>query len=205
MSRPCLPPPPPPVHLRTWPGRDALVADRARALAVLAQRGLGFGRLVLLWLLGGTAALGWVLLTLPLQGLGPQGDRMMLMMAPVLAPLGLGALVTAVLLVVRGARRDREVYQRMGEWRALDRDPVADARLRAPGRSLAWLLLSLVPCVLGLWASFGSAAAARTVQDAVLGMGAGVFLWVTGLLGAAKAFRHRRWVLGNASGRSGHS
>lgn len=193
MSRPPLPPPP--AHLRTWPDREALLTDRARALAVLRGRWMGVGWLVVLWLLGALGALGWVLLTLPLQGLGARGDRMMLLVAPLLVPLGLGALVTAVLLVVCGVRRDREVRGLMSAWRGLERDPGVDARLRTTGLSLAWLLLSFVPCVLGLWVSFGTAGAARTVADVVLGMGAGVVLWVTGILGVAKAFSYRRWVL----------
>ncbi|WP_231626383.1 hypothetical protein [Streptomyces apocyni] len=179
-----------------------MLADRATALQVLRTRGLGAGRLLLLWLMGALGALGWVLLTMPLQGLGPRGDKMMLMMGPLLVPLGLGALVPAALVMVSGIRRDREVRGLMDEWRDLDREPGADARLRAPGRSLAWLLLSFAPCALGLWVSFETAAAALTVPDAVLGMGAGVALWVTGLLGIAKAFSYRSWALSRSGGPS---
>ncbi|MCH0538651.1 hypothetical protein I3F58_03560 [Streptomyces sp. MUM 203J] len=195
MPRSPLPPPPPPAHLRAWPDREALLADRGRAMEVLRGRWLGLGRLAVLWLSGALGALGWVLFTVPLQGLGRYGDRMVLIAAPVLVPLGLGALVAAALLAVRGVRRDREARRLMDAWRGLERDPGTDGRLRAPGLSLAWLLLSFVPCVLGLWASFGAAGAARTVADVVLGMGAGVVLWVTGMLGVAKAFSYRRWVL----------
>lgn len=181
--------------MSTWPNRTALLADRRIALDALRKRSLGLGRLVLLWLVGTLGLLGWTSFTLPLQGLGPNGDRMMLIAAPLLVPLGLGALVPAVFVVVRGVRRDREVRELMDLWLELDRDAGLDARLRAPGLSLTWLLLSFVPCRLGLWMSFGTAAEARTIYDAVLGMGAGVIAWVTGLLGIAKSVAHRKWIL----------
>ncbi|MFF8845748.1 hypothetical protein ACF08N_24030 [Streptomyces sp. NPDC015127] len=181
--------------MSTWPNRTALLADRRIALDALRKRSLGLGRLALLWLVGTLGLVGWISFTLPLQGLGPNGDRMMLIAAPLLVPLGLGALVPAVFVMVRGVRRDREVRDLMDLWLELDRDAGLDARLRAPGFSLTWLLLSFVPCGLGLWVSFGTAAEARTIYDAVLGMGAGVVVWGTGLLGIAKAVAHRKWVL----------
>lgn len=196
MARLPLPPPPPPVGLRTWPDRTALLADRARALDVLRRRGLGLGRLAPLWGAGVLAAVGWGLLTLPLQGFGPYGDRMMLMMAPVLVPLGAGALAPAVVVVLRGVRRDRAVRALVDQWWRLDRAPGVDARLRAPGLVLAWLLLSFGPCALGLRAAFATAAEAGSPADVTLGMGVGVILWSTGLLGVARASGYRRATRG---------
>ncbi|MGA4850746.1 hypothetical protein ACOBQB_32575 [Streptomyces sp. G5(2025)] len=77
--------------------------------------------------------------------------------------------------------------------------PASDARLRSPGLSLLWLLSSLAECTLGLRASFASAAYAgpgrETYADGALGRGAGLILWLTELLGAAKALTHYRWAL----------
>ncbi|WP_199550625.1 hypothetical protein [Streptomyces sp. N35] len=189
-----LPPPPPPGHIATWPDRSSLLADRSRALQALTGGGLGLGRLVLLWLTGLLALFGWGMLCMPLLWLG-SGDVMGFILGPVCALLGLAALVPAVIIVVRGARTDRRVRELTEAWIELDEERQSVRALRSPGLSLAWLLLSFVPCAGGLWVSFGGTHAANDRYEAVLALGAGTLLWVTGLLGIAKANGHRQWIL----------
>ncbi|MBM7169679.1 hypothetical protein JQK87_14890 [Streptomyces sp. G44] len=197
-SRRTLPPPPPPPYLRTWPDRQALLTDRGLALQELHRRQLGVHRLLFLWLCGAAAVIGWALLMQPVK-LIEEKDATGIILGPVLAVLGLAALAPAVVGVVLGIRRDRRIREIADAWLALDRDPASDARLRSPGLSLLWLLTSLAVCALGLWASFASAAYAKpgreTYADVALGMGTGLILWLTGLLGAIKALGHYRWAL----------
>ncbi|MFF2507900.1 hypothetical protein ACFVTY_31725 [Streptomyces sp. NPDC058067] len=198
MSNRALPPPPPPVHLRTWPDRHTLLTDRGMALAVLRTKHLGVGRLLLLWLCGAGAMLGWALLSLVIQQFEDK-DPLVFVMGPVFAILGLAALIPSVIGVALGIRRDRKIRELTDAWLALDSDPVSDARLRAPGASLAWLLSSVVLCALGLWASLGVAATAEpgrdTYGDVAFGMGAGLVMWLTGLVGIVKAVGYYRWAL----------
>lgn len=198
MPRRVLPPPPPPVHLRTWPDRQALLSDRGTALGELRRRHLGIHRLLLLWLCGVSGVIGWALLTLPIRFLDAK-DPLGFMLTPVLALAGLAALAPSVIGVVVGLRHDRRIRELTEAWLALDSHPSSDARLRSPGLSLAWLLSSLAMCALGLWTSFAAAAYAEpgreTYTDVALGMGTGLVLWLTGLLGAAKAVGHYRWAL----------
>ncbi|MEU6989881.1 hypothetical protein ABZ953_04350 [Streptomyces sp. NPDC046465] len=195
-----LPPPPPPVYLRTWPDRQTLLVDRGTALVELHRRHLGVGRLLLLWLCGLGGAIGWALLVQPFRMLADE-DVTGFILGPVLAILGLAALAPAVTGVVLGIRHDRRIRQLTDAWLALDTHPVSDARLRSPALSLLWLLSSLAVCALGLWASFAAAAHAEpgheTYTDVVLGMGVGLIVWLTGLLGATKAVGHYRWALRN--------
>ncbi|WPO71948.1 hypothetical protein [Streptomyces sp. KN37] len=193
-----LPPPPPPPYLRTWPDRQALLTDRGLALHELRRRHLGVHRLLFLWLCAAAAVIGWALLMQPIK-LIEDDDATGIILGPVLAVLGLAALAPAVVGVVFSIRRDRRIRELADAWVTLDRHPASDARLRAPGLSLLWILSSLAVCALGLWVSFASAAYAepgrQTYADVVLGMGAGLILWLTGLLGAAKALGHYRWAL----------
>lgn len=193
-----LPPPPPPVHLRTWPDRQTLLTDRGMALDDLRRRHLGVHRLLLLWLCGFGGVVGCALLTLPLQFIDDK-DPSFFLLGPVLMVLGVAALAPSVIGVVLGIRHDRRLRELTDAWLALDSHPATDARLRSPGLSLFWLLSSLAVCALGLWASFAAAAYAEpgrdTYADVALGMGAGLVLWLTGLIGAAKAARHYRWAL----------
>ncbi|MEU7579572.1 hypothetical protein AB0B50_18420 [Streptomyces sp. NPDC041068] len=193
-----LPPPPPPPHLRTWPDRQTLLADRGSALGELRRRHLGMHRLLLLWLYGVGGVIGWALLTQPIKFIDDK-DPSVFLLAPVLAVAGLAALAPSVIGVVLGIRRDRRIRELTDAWLALDSHPASDARLRSPGLSLFWLLSSLALCALGLWASFAAAAYAEpgreTYTDVALGMGTGLILWLTGLLGAAKAAGHYRWAL----------
>ncbi|MFD7461363.1 MULTISPECIES: hypothetical protein [unclassified Streptomyces] len=198
MPRSPLPPPPPPPHIRTWPDRAALLADRGRALEDLRRRSLGVHRVLLLWLLAVAAIIGWSLLVLPLQQI-EEKDPLGLILGPVFAFLGLASLAPSVIAVAFAIRRDRRIQELIDAWLALDTHPPTDARLRSPGLSLFWLLSSMLICAIGLWASFAAAAEAEpgrsAYYDAALGMGIGLILWVTGLIGVTKAVRHYRWAL----------
>ncbi|MEV8016583.1 hypothetical protein AB0O76_09590 [Streptomyces sp. NPDC086554] len=198
MPRRTLPPPPPPVHLRTWPDRNALLADRGMALEELRRRSLGVHRLLLLWLLGLGGVIGWSLLALPIQMVEDK-EPMVIVFGPVCAVLGLGALAPSVIGVVLGMRRDRRMRELTESWLALDSHAPSDSALRSPGLSLCWLLGSFLMCALGLWASFAAAAYAEPGRDSygdvVLGMGAGLVLWLTGLIGVTKAVGHYRWAV----------
>ncbi|MET9383749.1 hypothetical protein ABZY09_22435 [Streptomyces sp. NPDC002928] len=206
MSRSMLPPPPPPPHVRTWPDRGALLADRGRALEELRRRSLGVHRVLLLWLLALAAIIGWSLLVLPLQQIEEE-DPTGFLLGPVFVILGLAALAPPVIAVALAIRRDRQIRRLLDAWLALDSHPPTDACLRSPGLSLFWLLSSLAVCATGLWASLAAAAGAEpgrsAYSDVALGMGIGTILWLTGLIGVVKAVRHYRWalrVLGPAPG-----
>ncbi|MFD7029726.1 hypothetical protein ACFWAR_16960 [Streptomyces sp. NPDC059917] len=198
MPRSDLPPPPPPAHLRAWLDPHAVRADRARYLGELERLSLGTGRLLLLWAVSAVFALGWSFVGMALMAF-EEGGLTEQFVGVVFLVLGAGVLVPAGFWFVWGAKRDRRVRQLLCAWAASDRDPVHDARLRMPGRSLAWLLSSLALCALGLWVTFGSASAARpgsdTYGEVASLMGLGMILWITGLLGAGKAAAHYRWAL----------
>ncbi|MER6344386.1 hypothetical protein ACWC10_36460 [Streptomyces sp. NPDC001595] len=198
MPRSPLPPPPPPPHVRTWPDRASLLADRGRALEELRRRSLGVHRILLLWLLALAAIIGWSLLVLPLQQI-EEKDPLGFILGPVFGLLGLASLAPSVIAVVLAVRRDRQIGQLTDAWLSLDTHPPTDSRLRSPGLSLFWLLSSFAVGAIGLWASFAAAAEARpgrsSYADVTLGMGIGMILWLTGLIGAVKAVRHYRWAL----------
>ncbi|WP_037805852.1 hypothetical protein [Streptomyces sp. NRRL F-2580] len=198
MPRRDLPPPPPPAHLRAWPDEGHVRADRARFLHDLAQRSLGIGRLLLLWAVSAVFALGWSFVGMALMAF-EQGDPVSFVLALVFLVLGAGVLVPAGFWFAWGARRDREVRRLLCAWAEAGRDPEADARMRAPGRSLTWLLASLALGVAGLWVTFGVAVSARpgqeTYGEVTYYMGLGMILWITALLGIAKAAAHYRWAL----------
>lgn len=198
MHRSPLPPPPPPPHIRTWPDHAAMLADRGRALEELRRRSLGVHRVLLLWLLALAAVIGWSLLVLPIQQF-EERDPLGFVLGPIFAVLGLASLVPSVVAVILAIRRDQRTRQLIDAWLALDSHPPTDTRLRSPGLSLFWMLSSLVVCAIGLWASFATAAQAEpgrsTYGDVVLGMGIGMILWLTGLIGVVKAVRHYRWAL----------
>ncbi|MEV1077853.1 hypothetical protein AB0I98_06290 [Streptomyces sp. NPDC050211] len=198
MPRSALPPPPPPPHSRMWPDRAALLADRGRALEELHRCSIGVHRVLLLWLLALSAIIGWALLVIPLQQL-EERDPLGFLLGPVFALLGLAALSPSVITLAHAIRRDHRIRQLLDAWLQLDSDPATDAGLRSPGLSLFWLLSSVVLCVIGLWASFASAAGAEPdstrYSDVALGMGIGTILWLTGLIGVIKAVRHYRWAV----------
>ncbi|MEU9084654.1 hypothetical protein [Streptomyces sp. NPDC048357] len=198
MPRRDLPPPPPPAHLRAWPDEGHVRADRARFLHDLGQRSLGIGRLLLLWAVSAVFALGWSFVGMALVAF-EQGDPVSFVLALVFLVLGAGVLVPAGFWFAWGARRDREVRRLLCAWAEAGRDPEADALMRAPGRSLTWLLASLALGAAGLWVTFGVAVSARpgeeTYGEVTYYMGLGLILWITALLGIAKATAHYRWAL----------
>ncbi|MEU8541729.1 hypothetical protein AB0C52_17385 [Streptomyces sp. NPDC048717] len=170
---------------------------------------LGGGRLALflVWFL--LLQLGWGLIAVGLSPLiEPAGSDVITSMIGVFcAALGIGLFVPVVWLTVRSLLRDRTVRERLEAWAALDRDAPADARLRAPGLSVCWLLLSFALCATGLWVAY--AVPLNTTRDSggyplvVYGMGAALILWVTGLTGLAKAFGYYRMAIrptGSAGG-----
>ena len=128
-----------------------------------------------------------------------QRDPTGFILGPLFAVLGLASLAPSVVAVVLAVRRDRHISQLLDAWLRLDSHPPTDDRLRSSGLSLFWLLSSLVVCAFGLWTSFAGVAEARPGRDAysdvVLVMGIGFILWLTGLIGVAKAVRHYRWAV----------
>ncbi|WP_395362689.1 hypothetical protein ACHGLA_22230 [Streptomyces sp. YH02] len=194
-----LPPPPPPAELRSWPDREARLADRALALDELGRRLLGGGRLVtfLLWFF--LLQLGWGLIGVLVISIGqPVFDVVMMMTGLVTAVLGIGVFVPAVWLTIRSMRQDRAVRERLVQWAVLDRHGPTDARLRAPVLSVAWLLLSFVMAGFGLWMGFAVPAGVSRDDGyglVVYGMGVAMILWVTGLTGLVKAIGHYRFAV----------
>ncbi|MFD9535115.1 hypothetical protein [Streptomyces sp. NPDC060010] len=170
----------------------------ARSLAELVRHNLGIERLLLLWAVAAVFALGWSFVGMALMAF-EEGGPLARALGLVFAALAAGVLVSGGIWFGRGARLDRRIRQLQCAWAASDRDPAADRRLRAPGRSLAWLLSSLALGALGLRVTFGAAAGTRPGEGAyaelVLTMGLGLILWVTALLGLGKAGAHYRWAL----------
>ncbi|MFJ6756879.1 MULTISPECIES: hypothetical protein [unclassified Streptomyces] len=198
MPRRDLPPLPPPAHLRVWLDEGSVRADRARFLHDLAHRSLGLGRLLLLWAVAAVFALGWSFVGMALVAF-EAGDPVSFLLGIVFVVLGAGVLIPAGFWFAWGARRDREVRRLLSAWAEAGRDPAVDLRMRAPGRSLTWLLASFVLGAAGLWVTFGVALTARpgeeTYGEVAYYMGLGMILWITALLGAAKAAAHYRWAL----------
>ncbi|WP_031076741.1 hypothetical protein [Streptomyces sp. NRRL S-118] len=200
MPRNPLPPPPPPVHLRTWPDRDALLADRALAVGELTRRLLGGERLTLFLLLLAGLHVGWLIVGGALMSLDDGlVDPLSGLFAVLGACFGAAVMIPAGYAVASSVRRDRAARELLLQWAALDRDPARDARLRAPAPSVTWFLLSFGLCAAGLWLSFTVPAAARpgatTYAEVAYGMGAGLLLWVHGLIGLAKAVGHYRFAV----------
>ncbi|MFF9506128.1 hypothetical protein ACF1BU_01820 [Streptomyces sp. NPDC014724] len=199
FSRAQLPPPPPPVEIRSWPDREALLTDRAVVLGELVKRHVSPARLATLWLWGALCAVGWSLVSAALITFEETYDIFSAVLAVILAAMGACCAVPAVVLVVIGLRHDRDIRRLLSAWGGLDRDPVRDARLRMPGVSLVWLLSSFALCVLGLYTCIAVPATDEAVRDgfglAALFMGLGMTCWLVGLIGVTKAFAHRRWVL----------
>ncbi|MGW2085487.1 hypothetical protein [Streptomyces sp. NPDC001880] len=194
-----LPPPPPPVEIRAWPDRETLLTDRAAVLGELVKAHVSPGRLATLWLWGALGALGWLLVGTALITFEESYDVISAAIGAVLAAMGVGCMVPAVVLVAIGLRRDRRIRRLLDAWGGLDRDPARDAALRMPGVSLAWLLMSFVLCAAGLYACIAVPASGVLEGNAyglaVLVMGLGLTGWNVGLIGLVKAFTHRRWVL----------
>ncbi|MEV7865155.1 hypothetical protein AB0P17_03405 [Streptomyces sp. NPDC088124] len=194
-----LPPPPPPEHLRSWPDRAALLADRARALTYLGGRSLGPAALVRFWLLVVGVQFGWFLVGELLVSLADGVDPLGVVFAVPFLAIGLGVLVTAVVFLGLSVREERAMRGLMTQWAALDLDPRADAGLRMAGRSLSWLLTSFVAGATGLAIAFVVPAMAErgedTYAEVAYGMGAGTVLWIAGLIGVVRAVGHYRWAV----------
>lgn len=189
-----LPPPPPPEHLRAWPDRESLLADRARAIGELRRRGLTVPRLLLLWTYGVVAVLGWALFSL---GLGAVVDRNAdYVTGLVELVLGLFFLVPAVIGIAFGVAEDRTVRGRLDAWAALGPDPGNDHRLRAGARGAVWLGLSVVLCVIGFALAVAGALqpGSTRVGETAYFVGTGVIVLVIGVLGVVRAVGHRRWA-----------
>ncbi|MEU3605272.1 hypothetical protein AB0E83_07400 [Streptomyces sp. NPDC035033] len=199
-SRIPLPPPPPPAELRSWPDRDALLADRALALGELTRRLLGGGRFALFAGAVLVLQLGWGMTGVLLVELGHGAilDPIAFFVGLIAALLGLGVMVPGVWLAVRGVRRDRVARERLLLWAALDRHGPTDARLRRPVLSACWMVVSTVLCGLGLWLGFAVPAAASPSEGYGLvayGMGVALIFWINGLIGLFKAVGHFRTAL----------
>ncbi|MFB8084321.1 hypothetical protein [Streptomyces sp. NPDC055992] len=202
--RSVLPPPPPPLEIRAWPDRDALLADRSFLLGVLVKAHLGPGRLGLLWLWGAVGALGWSLTGTAFISFEQSYDPLGAIFGVVMLALGAAVLLPALILLVVGVRRDVAVRRLLTQWGELDRDPARDAGLRLPGLSLVWLLASFALGAFGLYACVAVPAGAVRGQDTyglmALIMGIGFLAWIVGLIGVFKAFWHRRWIVRTLTG-----
>ncbi|MFJ8858312.1 hypothetical protein ACIRD8_07715 [Streptomyces sp. NPDC102451] len=198
-SRSPLPPPPPPVEIRTWPDRDALLRDRAVILGELVKMFIGPGRLGLLWMWAGIAALGWSMAGAAFLMFEDAYDPLGVIPGVVCLAVGAAVLIPAAALIAVGVARDLRVHRLLVAWGGLDRDPEGDMALRRPRASLVWLLMSFVLCAAGLFGCLAVPATARAGEETyglvAWLMGLGFLAWLTGLTGIVKAFAHRRWVL----------
>ncbi|MFG3406398.1 hypothetical protein [Streptomyces sp. NPDC048142] len=195
-----LPPPPPPAEIRSWPDREAMLADRAVVLGELVRMHVGPGRLGLLWMWAALAAIGWSLVGSGIVIVEQSADFFSGIAGLVSLVIGAAVLVPAVAFVCLGVSRDRKVRSLLTAWGALDRDPERDRRLRMPGASLAWLLLSFALGAVGLALCVLGPASARPGRETyglvALVMGVGMVAWLTALIGGVTALAHRRWVVG---------
>ncbi|MEU8705243.1 hypothetical protein [Streptomyces sp. NPDC048565] len=194
-----LPPPPPPVEIRTWPDRDALLRDRALILGELVKMFIGPGRLGILWMWAGTAALGWSLAGSAFLMFEDADDALGVVPGVICLAIGAAVLVPSGVLMAVGVARDLRVHRLLVEWGGLDRDPRGDMALRRPRASLMWLLMSFALCAVGLFGCVAVPATARAGEE-TYGLvawlvGLGFIGWLTGLTGIVKAIAHRRWVL----------
>ncbi|MFD4769702.1 hypothetical protein [Streptomyces niveus] len=195
-----LPPPPPPVHIRAWPDERAMLAERATILDWLVRRGMGPTRLTQFLLLVAGVEFGWLMAGEALLVLVEVGvDVITAGLGVVLVALGLGIMTAAGIVLGLLLRQDVAMYRLTRQWAAVASDPAGDARLRLPGLSLCWLLISFVAGALGLWLSLETPASARRGDDTYVEvayvMGAGVLLWIAGLIGVTKAVTHYRWAV----------
>ncbi|WP_308311605.1 MULTISPECIES: hypothetical protein [unclassified Streptomyces] len=134
--RASLPPSPPPAEIRTRPGREAMLADRALILSAPVRMRMGSARLGVLGMWAGLAALGWLLVGAALVMFDQAPDIFSGFAGRLSLVVGAAALVPAVALVCLYLARDRKVRALLVEWGALDHDPERDRELRLPGVSL---------------------------------------------------------------------
>lgn len=187
------------MEIRTWPDRDALLRDRALILGELVKMFIGPGRLGILWMWAGIAALGWSLAGSAFLMFEDAEDALGVVPGVICLAIGAVVLVPAAVLMAVGVARDLRVHRLLVEWGGLDRDPRGDMVLRRPRASLVWLLMSFVLCAVGLFGCVAVPATARAGEE-TYGLvawlvGLGFIGWLTGLTGIVKAVSHRRWVL----------
>lgn len=198
-ARTPLPPPPPPAHIRAWPDRDALLADRAGVLNDLLGRLLGPGRIAAHWGWAVLLATGWAFTGTAVIAFTEALDALSLLFGFVCLVIGVATLVPTSIAIAAGVRRDARIRELLVQWAELDRHPAADAALRAGGPVLGWLLPGALMCALGLYVCVAVPASARPGDDTygmvTLGMGLGLVCWLMGLIAVTKAVRHRRWAL----------
>lgn len=176
-----------------------MLADRAVVLGELVKMHVGPGRLGVLWMWAGLAATGWSVVGSGLVFIEQGSDFFSGIAGVVSLVVGAAALIPAVVFACLGISRDREVRSLLDAWGALDRDPERDRRLRMPGMSLTWLLLSFVLGAVGLALCVIGPASARPGRETyglvALVMGVGMVAWLTALVGGVTALAHRRWVV----------
>lgn len=187
------------MEIRTWPDRDALLRDRALVLGELVKMFIGPGRLGILWMWAGVAALGWSLAGSAFLMFEDAYDTLGVVPGVICLAIGVAVLIPAAVLMAVGVARDLRVHRLLVEWGGLDRDPRGDMALRRPRASLAWLLMSFALCAVGLFGCVAVPATARAGEE-TYGLvawlvGLGFIGWLTGLTGILKAVSHRRWVL----------
>lgn len=187
-----------------------MLADRSVVLAELVKTHVGAGRLGLLWMWAGIAAIGWSLVgsaIVMFEQAIDLADFVSVIGGIVSLVVGAAVLIPAVVFCCLGVARDRKVRTLLTAWGALDRDPERDRLLRMPGTSLVWLLLSFVVGAAGLALCVIGPASARPGRETyglvALMMGLGMVAWLTALTGAVTALAHRRWVVGVLMGPAG--
>lgn len=191
--------------MRTWPDDRALLADRAGILGWLVQHSMGPARFTQFVLLVAGAQFGWLLVGEVLRALNEGADVFSVLLGALLAAFGLGVMVAAGIVLFLLVRRDGAMRRLIHEWAILASDPERDARLRLPGMSLCWLLVSFVAGAFGLWLALETPANARrgddTYAEVAYVIGAGTLLWIAGLIGVTKAVAHYRWAVRLAAAR----
>lgn len=176
-----------------------MLADRAVVLGELVKTHVGPGRLGLLWMWAALAATGWSVVGSGIVFIEQGADFFSGIAGVVSLVVGAAVLIPAVVFACVGISRGREVRVLLDAWGALDRDPERDRRLRMPGMSLTWLLLSFVLGAVGLALCVIGPASARPGRETyglvALMMGVGMVAWLTALVGGVTALAHRRWVV----------
>ncbi|SCD86223.1 hypothetical protein GA0115253_1021510 [Streptomyces sp. Termitarium-T10T-6] len=176
-----------------------MLADRAVVLGELVKMHVGPGRLGLLWMWAALAATGWSVVGSGIVFIEQGSDVFSGIAGVVSLVVGAAVLIPAAVFACLGISRDREVRSLLDAWGALDRDPERDRRLRMPGTSLTWLLLSFVLGAVGLALCVIGPASARPGRETyglvALMMGVGMVAWLTALVGGVTALAHRRWVV----------
>lgn len=176
-------------------------------MAELARRGLSVGRLVLLWLLGAVAVVGWAALGLAVRSMEDGGLGYATGLAALV--LGLVLLAGAGVGLALWASRGRDVRRRLVDWAGVGPvfpDPATARLLRVPGRCATWLLPSVALCLLGLRTALPPFATVLTATEHPVGpeplvlgelvyvLGLGATVLVTGFLGLLRSVDHQLWA-----------